>query len=425
MIVNPFDCISLSFFSSSEMLLKGFFGFYTKCDFTTNVICPATGSTVPLTQFLKFPPDTSSGDFNKDFKVGPINLQDPLELTHNVAMNVNDKIAGRLREELRNADLICISLRYRKQQADAETGRIPRWGLLSLLEDRSTGKGTADGDGGKKTDTVVIPLKITQELQEFVKRYSDEEDMKHEWCRQVENYALLLIGDILGMECITEVGDSPGRMDAARITPHEEVDSSLQSQSRESRGDDDGGGGDNIGDSGIHVVGDDGNDEDVLEPAPKRQRVDSSPDDQHDVSMTSSGDTSWTSPGDLKSPMSISSPTSADGGTASKTLVVCKATHAVWVGRRKLRRKLQMEKPWGETPIDELTKERLITEELVKMTAPLTEGTIEFKVEIRRRLTPSTAVVLSFHSEQNETSTRNFAHFFDEFVAKMLNHLRL
>ncbi|XP_057581597.1 speckle targeted PIP5K1A-regulated poly(A) polymerase isoform X2 [Hippopotamus amphibius kiboko] len=61
-------------------------------------------------------------------RLGPMNLQDPFDLSHNVAANVTSRVAGRLQNCCRAAANYCRSLQY---QCRSSRGRD--WGLLPLL----------------------------------------------------------------------------------------------------------------------------------------------------------------------------------------------------------------------------------------------------------------------------------------------------
>ncbi|XP_003419525.3 speckle targeted PIP5K1A-regulated poly(A) polymerase [Loxodonta africana] len=65
-------------------------------------------------------------------RLGPLNLQDPFDLSHNVAANVTCRVAGRLQNCCRAAANYCRSLQY---QHRSSRGRD--WGLLPLLQPSS------------------------------------------------------------------------------------------------------------------------------------------------------------------------------------------------------------------------------------------------------------------------------------------------
>lgn len=65
-------------------------------------------------------------------RLGPVNLQDPFELSHNVAANVTGRVAGRLQNCCRAAASYCRSLQYQRRSA-----RGRDWGLLPLLQPSS------------------------------------------------------------------------------------------------------------------------------------------------------------------------------------------------------------------------------------------------------------------------------------------------
>lgn len=65
-------------------------------------------------------------------RLGPMNLQDPFDLSHNVAANVTSRVAGRLQNCCQAAANYCRSLQY---QHRSSRGRD--WGLLPLLQPSS------------------------------------------------------------------------------------------------------------------------------------------------------------------------------------------------------------------------------------------------------------------------------------------------
>ncbi|XP_075401726.1 speckle targeted PIP5K1A-regulated poly(A) polymerase [Tenrec ecaudatus] len=65
-------------------------------------------------------------------RLGPLNLQDPFDLSHNVAANVTSRVAGRLQNCCRAAASYCRSLQYQQRSS-----RGRDWGLLPLLQPSS------------------------------------------------------------------------------------------------------------------------------------------------------------------------------------------------------------------------------------------------------------------------------------------------
>ena len=65
-------------------------------------------------------------------RLGPMNLQDPCDLSHNVAANVTSRVAGRLQNCCRAAANYCRSLQYQQRSS-----RGRDWGLLPLLQPSS------------------------------------------------------------------------------------------------------------------------------------------------------------------------------------------------------------------------------------------------------------------------------------------------
>uniref|UniRef100_A0A8B9NHH9 Speckle targeted PIP5K1A-regulated poly(A) polymerase n=1 Tax=Accipiter nisus TaxID=211598 RepID=A0A8B9NHH9_9AVES len=119
----PRDVASLEPSTNTESsLLSEFFHVFGDFDFPGQVISLREGQALPLPPPTA--PETSDG-----LKLGPLNLQDPFELNHNVAANVNEKTASRFGRCCRDAAKYCRSLQYRHKSSK---GRA--WGLTRLFQ---------------------------------------------------------------------------------------------------------------------------------------------------------------------------------------------------------------------------------------------------------------------------------------------------
>nr|XP_033810162.1 speckle targeted PIP5K1A-regulated poly(A) polymerase isoform X2 [Geotrypetes seraphini] len=122
-------------------LLAEFFHVFTDYDFASTVISLREGQAFPLKDIL-------ASETSSMLKLGALNIQDPFELSHNVAGNVNEKIALRFQSRCRDAAKYCRSLQYQRKSSKGKT-----WGLVRLFqrgdntEISITEEGPAAGDG--------------------------------------------------------------------------------------------------------------------------------------------------------------------------------------------------------------------------------------------------------------------------------------
>uniref|UniRef100_A0A8D2LS80 Speckle targeted PIP5K1A-regulated poly(A) polymerase n=1 Tax=Varanus komodoensis TaxID=61221 RepID=A0A8D2LS80_VARKO len=103
-------------------LLAEFFRIFQDFDFAGCVISLREGRPLPLPSFL-------TSEAAHTLKLGPFNLQDPFELSHNVAANVNEKTALRFRRCCGAAAKYCRSLQYQRKSSK---GKV--WGLVRLFQ---------------------------------------------------------------------------------------------------------------------------------------------------------------------------------------------------------------------------------------------------------------------------------------------------
>ncbi|XP_022362996.1 speckle targeted PIP5K1A-regulated poly(A) polymerase [Enhydra lutris kenyoni] len=106
-------------------LLAQFFSCVSCWDLRGSLLSLREGQALPVAGGL--PSDRWEG-----LRLGPMNLQDPFDLSHNVAANVTSRVAGRLQISCRAAANYCRSLQYQRRSS-----RGRDWGLLPLLQPSS------------------------------------------------------------------------------------------------------------------------------------------------------------------------------------------------------------------------------------------------------------------------------------------------
>ncbi|XP_053418249.1 speckle targeted PIP5K1A-regulated poly(A) polymerase isoform X2 [Nycticebus coucang] len=103
-------------------LLAQFFSCVSCWDLRGSLLSLREGQALPVAGVL-------SSNLWEGLRLGPMNLQDPFDLSHNVAANVTSRIAGRLQNCCQAAANYCRSLQYERRSS-----RGRDWGLLPLLQ---------------------------------------------------------------------------------------------------------------------------------------------------------------------------------------------------------------------------------------------------------------------------------------------------
>ncbi|XP_012666093.1 speckle targeted PIP5K1A-regulated poly(A) polymerase isoform X2 [Otolemur garnettii] len=103
-------------------LLAQFFSCVSCWDLRGSLLSLREGQALPVAAVL-------SSNSWEGLRLGPMNLQDPFDLSHNVAANVTSRIAGRLQNCCQAAANYCRSLQYQRRSS-----RGRDWGLLPLLQ---------------------------------------------------------------------------------------------------------------------------------------------------------------------------------------------------------------------------------------------------------------------------------------------------
>ncbi|NXE85956.1 STPAP polymerase, partial [Cochlearius cochlearius] len=159
-------------------LLADFFHVFGDFDFAGQVISLREGQALPLP-----PPEAGEG-----LKLGPLNLQDPFELSHNVAANVNEKTASRFGRCCRDAAKYCRSLQYRRKSSK---GRA--WGLTRLFQPGAVEPGAA----GAGAFLISIPLDAAGGSQQLCR----EPGGRGPWFWEVCAAIAFVLRDVLKCSC--------------------------------------------------------------------------------------------------------------------------------------------------------------------------------------------------------------------------------
>ncbi|XP_040399378.1 speckle targeted PIP5K1A-regulated poly(A) polymerase isoform X4 [Cygnus olor] len=125
---------------SPSSLLAEFFRVFGDFDFSGQVVSLREGRALPLPEA------------GEPFKLGSLNLQDPFELSHNVAANVNEKTASRLGRCCRAAAKYCRSLQYCRKSTKGRG-----WGLARLFQ-----PGAVEPGAGAGSFLISIPVAATR-----------------------------------------------------------------------------------------------------------------------------------------------------------------------------------------------------------------------------------------------------------------------
>ncbi|NWI07829.1 STPAP polymerase, partial [Tichodroma muraria] len=121
-------------------LLAEFFSYFGTLDLGGLLLSPLEGRALP-----RPPPGTPGG-----LRPGPLTLQDPFELSHNVAANVTPRTVSRFVRCCRDAARLCRGPEFLQK---SRRGRP--WGVMRLLQPGPTG--TSENSEGKFL--IPVPLR--------------------------------------------------------------------------------------------------------------------------------------------------------------------------------------------------------------------------------------------------------------------------
>lgn len=166
-------------------LLAEFFHVFGDYDFAGNVISLREGQLLPRLS-------VQTSEAGSKLKLGPFNLQDPFELSHNVAANVNEKTALRFRRCCQVAAKYCRSLQYQRKSSK---GKI--WGLVRLFQ-----PGTAEIDALAAAALVInFPLTLAAPPAQSHEPLSQTGEFQQQWFRKVCAGIVFVLQDVLKCSC--------------------------------------------------------------------------------------------------------------------------------------------------------------------------------------------------------------------------------
>ncbi|XP_023676598.2 speckle targeted PIP5K1A-regulated poly(A) polymerase [Paramormyrops kingsleyae] len=406
------------------VLLAGFFAFYGQFDFAGSVVSLREGQTFPISDFLTKErgwgklaagqQEVVGGAAAKASapKLGPLNVLDPFELSHNVAGNVNERTQKIFQQECEEAAKYCRSLQYQRKSAKGKA-----WGLVRLFLPHG---GASPGSAGEPERELVIsvPFKAGA-LPEAVRSelHLAGDRFRMFWFRKVCRAVLSVFQDVLKCSMTHIKGLEEPWVEQEWASRGDPVDGPVGGQST--------------------AV------EDVQHDTPAASETDTAAADRNGGQEAGSNDgtcgpsTSVDSGavGQVQRGMKRTS-TEADGASSShsdKKLKLgspeklgavrwyCQAQHKVWAGRRKVRRDLlkgipETSKPEGGS----VELETRVTEQIVREQAESSE-LLEFGVEAKvLGGTESTRAQLRFSPTDAHASLfQDFFHFLESFLPRM------
>ncbi|XP_035526843.1 speckle targeted PIP5K1A-regulated poly(A) polymerase [Morone saxatilis] len=368
-------------------LLAGFFSFYAKFDFASGVISVRDGRVLPITDFLSqikeekaMQEEKPTKAHHRGPKLGPLNLLDPFELSHNVAGNLNERSQRSFQRECQEADKYCRSLQYQRKSTKGKS-----WGLVRLLTPHGEVPHTK-----REQLTICIPFKsasLTEVLRNQLHMAGD--GFRLLWfqkvCSAVEGVFQSVLGcrvtpstdAVFGEDSAADAADEMETPSASFNTSTNDSFDSVESQNEASP-------------LGPAVVG------------AKRQ--------------LSSGSDASASPQGKK-------PRLAKRGKPELPHWMCVQKHMVWAGRRKVRRELIKDsdsRPEGSC----MDLESKVTAHIIEKEPELKEP-LEFKVQPQIvGETESTKAVLTMEPTSDKTGVfQDFFHFLEAFLPKMVDTL--
>ncbi|KAJ7307591.1 hypothetical protein JRQ81_009620 [Phrynocephalus forsythii] len=252
-------------------LLAEFFREFEDYDFAGCVISLREGRPLPRPSLL-------ASEVSNKLKLGPFNLQDPFELSHNVSANVNEKTALRFQRCCRDAAKYCRSLQYQRKSTK---GKI--WGIVRLFQPGNPEAVATDGF------VLNLPLKLSAGPPPPCELLNRAGDLHQAWFQKICAGVAFTLRDVLGCSCFeTPQGCGEEAVSSGFQQPEEQIEVKMKLLS-----------------AGTKRPLDSEEGEGALSPSAKKSRT--------DASLPVGESTTWD----------------------------CSAWQHVWLGRRRVRRQLR------------------------------------------------------------------------------------
>lgn len=362
-------------------LLAGFFSFYAKFDFASSVISVREGRALPITDFLSMSKEEEGIEKQQSTKVppcspklGPLNLLDPFELSHNVAGNLNERSHRSFQRECQEGEKYCRSLQYQQKSAKGKS-----WGLVRLF--------TPHGDvplTKAEQLTITIPFKsasLSEGLCEHLRVVGD--GFRLVWFQKVCSAVEGVLRNVLRCQVSPSTDGVFG--EASAVDAAEEMETTSASLNASA----------NVSCDSVEC------------------KSESSPVVVGAKRPLSSGSDASVSPQDKK-------PRLARRGKLELPHWLCMQRHIVWAGRRKVRRELI--KDADSSPEGSCAElESQVTAHIIEKEPELKEA-LEFKVLPQMMGgTENTRAQLSLELVSDKAGVfQDFFHFLEAFLPRMV-----
>ncbi|XP_071103920.1 speckle targeted PIP5K1A-regulated poly(A) polymerase-like [Haliotis cracherodii] len=383
-VIDGWDCSYLNepetFTSSAntwsgEDLLKGFFEYYSNLDFSTVVLQTRTGHILPVQQMLE-QPNTES----QTFKIGPISIQDPFVLDHNIGGNVTEKIKQKISEEFQIAAKKCE--KWSNVVAEEQLGLVDLLGVDVPAELEEELTRLRDLDEEKEDDhSFTVILKVAQLPAEAFKN-PQTPDFRLNWCFKVCLFIQRVLETILMFE--TEVlaqtisGDVP--TEKMEVDPESKIDNSQAKPT-------------------------------IKNTSPKNSSEQKSGTPSKGAAVMKEA---MVAPG-VKLGPGMASPGSPQSPSLHMELM-CSSCCRTWSGRKTLRREVM------EGELDGLELEREISEKIIESDGFSPKYVVQFRCDIDTVVkTSKTAVILKLEPTDEGKEFSCFYPFFKTLIRRLVD----